>query len=243
MSDELAARAAREAAWLRARAFELTDRAAEWEALAHPGGQVHEISLPGAPADTVELVTDEAPLKLALIVGHQATMPGAYALHPIDMHEYEWADILALEIATTAHEAGVAVRIFKRDVGGIRGAYQRVRDWGASAAIELHFNSFGKASATGTETLTLVDVPGEQAFAKAVHTAMLTTLNLSDRGIKEPHPTRGAVALNQLSVPHILIEPFFGSNPDDVARAYERQDKMAVAIGFAASEFVKGQAA
>ena len=244
MSDELAALAAREADFLRAQAYELTNRATEMDAIASPDEQPLEASLPGAPAtsDGGQMQTDEAPHKLALIVGHQANMPGAYAVAPINCHEYEWGGVLARTIAATVHDQGVAVRIFTRDVGGIRGAYARVRDWGASAAIELHFNSFSRR-ATGTETLTLVDVPGEMAFAKAVQTAMLTTLNLPDRGIKAPHPKRGAVALNQLTVPHILIEPFFGSNPDDAARAHERQDKMAVAIGFAASEFVKGQAA
>lgn len=237
MTEKLAMR---EAAFLRAQAYELIDRATELESLAGEQAAFNEVELPGFDAGG-----SAAPIvrpKLAIVVGHQRTGPGAYAVHPINQHEYEWCGDLALRIAETTHKEGVATRIFKRDLGGIRGAYGRVRDWEADAAIELHFNSFSETS-TGTETLTRLDVPGEQNFAAAVQAAMVSTLGLRDRHVKPPHPKRGAVALGQLEVPHILVEPFFGSNPNDTAVAHARKDALAVNMAVAAVLFLKGQGA
>ncbi|GAB5502771.1 N-acetylmuramoyl-L-alanine amidase [Pyruvatibacter sp.] len=235
MTEQLAMR---EAAFLRAQAYELTDRATELEGLAGVQATFDEVDLPGVDAGGASQPI--ARPKLAIIVGHQRTAPGAHAVHPINQHEYEWCGDLAMRIAETSHKEGVATRIFKRDLGGIRGAYGRVRDWEADAAIELHFNSFSESS-TGVETLTLVDVPGELDFATAVQVAMVSTLGLRDRGVKDPHPKRGAVALGQLAVPHILVEPFFGSNPNDAAVAHARKDALAVNMAVAAVLFLKGQ--
>lgn len=220
---------AREAARWHALAFDAANHAAELEALKTAPKPLE------AP--------DGNPLpKLALIVGHQRTSPGAMGVDPIKAPEYEWCGDLAGRIADAARIQSLHPRIFRRDEGGIRGAYARVRAWidgYPAVAIEVHFNAFN-GLATGTETLVVTDAPGEYAFAQAVQAAMVSVLGLTDRRVKRPHPDRGAVALNQLDVPHVLIEPMFGDNHHDARIAHTRRDGLAAAIADACATFLKG---
>lgn len=231
--------ATREAARWRALAYDAADHAAELEALA--AAHAVRASRPAPPP-----ASGTRPM-LALVVGHQKTAPGAMAVEPIRAPEYEWCGGLAMLVADAARAGGLAVRVFWRDDGGIRGAYGRVRDWIAegtaqgmpACAIELHFNAFN-GLVSGTETLVVTDAPRERDFALAIQRAMVEALGLPDRGVKPPHPKRGAVALNQLDVPHVLIEPMFGDNLHDAGIAHARQHRLADALAGACVAFLTG---
>ena len=73
-------------------------------------------------------------------------------------------------------------------------------------------------------------------LAEAVQRAMVDTLDLRDRGVKEPWEGRGRQSLTQLAVPSVLVEPFFGSNPGDCHRAVELKDRLASALVEAAAD-------
>lgn len=171
--------------------------------------------------------------RLAVVVGHTRRRAGAYAGAPIDQSEYDWNTDLAQRMkarAAQVHADRLAVEIFTRDEGGVAGAYRRVRDWGADAAMELHFNAAGPR-ATGTETLYLKAVSA--GFAEAIQDATLDVLGLRDRGFKTPQEAsggRGTANLSQMGArPSILTEPFFGSNPSDRATAQARKQALAEA--------------
>ncbi len=179
-------------------------------------------SLEAAP-ETVPSVTDSR--KLAVIVGHSERSPGAFAGPPIGQNEYFWNRDLARRMQDCADRGGrIGLAVFHRDRGGIAGAYGRAGEWGADAAIELHFNAAGVA-ATGTETLFVTEI--SKGLARAVQNAMTGLLDLRDRGVKEPWEGRGRQSLTRLAVPSVIVEPFFGSNPGDRARAAERKDGLA----------------
>jgi hypothetical protein len=171
--------------------------------------------------------------KLAIIVGHTRSRGGAFAGAPIDQSEYDWNSDLAQRMKAHADQHladALAVEVFTRDDGGVRGAYGRARAWGADAAMELHFNAAGPG-ATGTETLYLT--AASRVLAEAIQDATVDVLGLRDRGVKTPHEAsggRGASNLSQMGLrPSILTEPFFGSNPADRDAAQTRKQDLAVA--------------
>ncbi len=170
--------------------------------------------------------------KLAVVVGHTKRSPGAFGQAPIAQNEYFWNSGLAALMKENAAAHGLAVEVFYRDNGGIAGAYRRAGEWGADGCIELHFNAATPA-ASGTETIVVTDV--SKPLAKSVQAAMVETLGLRDRGVKEPWEGRGRQSLTQLPVPSVLAEPFFGSNPGDCHRADEQEDQLAAALVEAAA--------
>jgi N-acetylmuramoyl-L-alanine amidase len=172
--------------------------------------------------------------KLAVVVGHTRQRPGARAESPIGEQEYFWNSDLAKMMEEQAQSQQMPLKVFYRDGIGVAGAYQQAQEWGASAVIELHFNSFSTPSATGTETL-WVTQPSE-GLGNAVQQAMIGVLGLRDRGAKRPFQGRGEASLTALpDTPSVLIEPFFGSNPNDCQRAEERKTDLARAIVNAAN--------
>ena len=170
-------------------------------------------------------------MKLALVVGHTENSPGAYAKNPINEYEYTWNNMLCDKMLVHAQTiTGIQTEKFLRDNVGIVEAYRQARNWGATASIELHFNSAGP-SATGTEMLyvTPVSIP----LAQAVQDATIDTLGLRDRKIKNASTYnygRGSKNLSQMGrYPSILTEPFFGSNAKDCAIVNRNINELAIA--------------
>jgi hypothetical protein len=170
--------------------------------------------------------------KLAVVVGHTKRSPGAFGQEPIGQNEYYWNSGLAALMKDHAAAHALAVEVFYRDNGGIAGAYSRAGEWGADGCIELHFNAATPA-ASGTETIVVTKI--SKPLADAVQGAMVQTLDLRNRGVKEPWEGRGRQSLTRLPVPSVLVEPFFGSNPADCHRADEQKDRLAAALVEAAA--------
>lgn len=173
--------------------------------------------------------------KLAVIVGHTQRSPGAFGEAPINKNEYFWNAELAESMQNHATDLNLTVGVFYRDEGGIAGAYSRAGEWGAQACIELHFNA-ATVAASGTETIVVTEQ--SKPFAKAVHAAMVETLNLRDRGVKAPWGARGQKSLTQLEVPSIIVEPFFGTNPGDCECAQEKKEALARSLVKAAASIL-----
>jgi N-acetylmuramoyl-L-alanine amidase len=182
-------------------------------------------------ADAPEPEPADGP-KLAVVVGHTKRSPGAFGEEPVGQNEYYWNRSLAALMKDHAAAQALALEVFFRDNGGIAGAYSRAGEWGADGCIELHFNAATPA-ASGTETIVVSEI--SKPLAEAVQGAMVETLGLRDRGVKEPWEGRGRHSLTQLPVPSVLIEPFFGSNPGDCHRADEQKDRLAAALVDAAA--------
>lgn len=174
--------------------------------------------------------------KLAIVVGHTRVAPGASGISPINQSEYVWNTDLAAQITAAGTAAGITVKTFFRDVGGVSGAYAAVSQWGAGAAIELHFNA-ANGAARGTETLYGNVYAPSLGWATAVQAAMVRLYNRGaglpgNRGLKRcpPHP-RGGASVNALSnIPSCLIEPFFGDHPGDAALGQTNKSGLAAAL-------------
>jgi len=118
-----------------------------------------------------------------------------------------------------ADEYDLDIKIFKREPGRgytreVQEVYARTDEWGADAAIELHFNSAGDPRASGTETISSGSSRSLK-LAQEVQMELVEELGLRDRGIKVRNNRtkgRGYRSLVSGRAPAILAEPFFGSS-------------------------------
>lgn len=114
---------------------------------------------------------------------------------------------------------GKQVELFWRKGLGIAGVAKKAMAWNPDITVELHNNAYdGKAS--GIEVLVLkkdqVSLKCGQDFAKKYVAKFGSKLRDGD-GVKELIGENGAFSLKQVNdpPPSILLEPFFGDNPND----------------------------
>lgn len=166
---------------------------------------------------------------LAVIVGHNSKSQGAIRQDTGET-EYSWNSRLARVIGQLSpNYRGLRVGVFFRRPGigynaEIRDVYRRADEWGATATVELHFNSHHNPKATGTETLTSGSRMSKK-YAEALQDEMLDALGLKDRGTKTVRKGRGSASLISGKAPAALIEPFFGSS-DEGLKATDSADEM-----------------
>jgi len=171
-------------------------------------------------------------MKIAIVVGHNAKAPGAYAPAPIDLSEFDFNNQIADEMLRLSRDnlfnlfkGGQRLELFKVNraphtsySAEIDAAYDRVDAQDADASIELHFNA-ATPSASGTETLSSGSAKS-LSLARYVQDAMVKALHRPDRGIKVLGPAdRGGRSLHSARATAILVEPFFSTNSVDLAAA------------------------
>lgn len=205
-----------------------------------------DIHFPGEreePSSEAPSATDAAVAvqgSLAIIVGHTSRRSGAHAVAPLSSNEYQYNNQVARLIKSYAGEKGLEAEIFLRDQVGIPGAYEKASEWEPDAICELHFNA-ANGRARGTEILysDVRDQMGihEKEFAEIMQKDLCALFNRQgsqDRGIKNRtgrSGERGFTNLSQnFSVPSILLEPFFGDNPDDAKLGLQLQGEYAKAV-------------
>lgn len=170
--------------------------------------------------------------KLAIVVGHNYASPGAVRSDTGES-EFTYNSKLAEMMEHIAPNYNIDLKVFKRSPGGgytaeIKRVYAEVDAWKAKASIELHFNSAGDPSASGTETFSSGSAKSV-ILAQEVQMEMVETLGLKDRGVQIRNNRtkgRGYLSLVTGNAPAILIEPFFGSSPKGKAATdsmFERQ--------------------
>ena len=179
--------------------------------------------------------------KLAFIIGHSFKKRGAYS-YPLQSYEYsfwsnfvKWFEVIDLQ--------GVEVKSFYRDGVGINGAYKNAVEWGASAIIELHFNSFN-GNVQGCEVLynnkkDKADVR-EKAFAAQLLYRVNEVLGNNYRGskLRTSKGERGFMNVSQtMKIPSVIIEPFFGDHDWDANNARNKSEALAESMVAAFKEF------
>lgn len=182
-------------------------------------------ALPLADADAqTDVSSNTVRRKVAIVVGHNSASQGAGSLSPLRRSEWVYNTRVAQEIFEEAWHYNIEAKTFMRVPSGsyseeIRNVYAQVGTWGASCALELHFNS-GPSTATGTETLYRADSTRGRMLAAKVQASVVSALGLRDRSlVARSRGERGAGSLYALDdVPTALAEPFFGSNASDCLR-------------------------
>jgi N-acetylmuramoyl-L-alanine amidase len=171
-------------------------------------------------------------MKIAIVVGHNAKVPGAYAPTPIGLSEFDFNNLVADEMIRLARSSffgvlrgGSKLDLFKvhRTFSGsysaeIDAAYHEVSGQGADASVELHFNA-AHPRASGTETLSSGS-PKSLALAGHLQRAMVKVLGRPDRGLRALGPAdRGGRSLHSAPPAAALVEPFFCTNSVDLIAA------------------------
>jgi hypothetical protein len=165
--------------------------------------------------------------RLAVVVGHNASAKGASATSPIGRSEFEFNNVVADRMLLEAAHYNLTTRKFNRTrhssyADEIRSVYDEVADWKADCVLELHFNALD-ARATGTEMLFLDGAKGGRSLAANLVSEVGELLRLKVRHgdglVPLSRGMRGYSSVAALSVPTVLCEPFFGSNPSDCTAA------------------------
>ena len=186
-------------------------------------------------------------MKLGIVVGHTNADKGASS-PTLGQQEYTWNGDLAQKMLAVPSQ--VERRIFLRDNGGVAGAYAASDAFGSDITVELHFNAAHSQTATGTGILYLAGSPRGRRLAVALFARINGVLGLGDwpsgsAGVVTPFQASGQQMRGQRSLtagraPATLIEPFFGSNPNDCAKAAANKDALAAAIVRAAEDWFAG---
>ena len=102
--------------------------------------------------------------------------------------------------------------------------------------LSLHYNAFNNV-ATGSETLYFALSKKSKALAEKIQTETVKALGLANRGVKGLLIGRGSALLIKTSSPCVILEPFFGDNPTDLARARDRLKELAKGVAVAVADW------
>lgn len=179
------------------------------------------LQTPPPPATpTVSVPPVKSSRKIAICVGHSRKGDaGASSVGCVS--EWEYNQPIAKALVDTLKAAGHDARLYDTYGGA---SYTSAVNWladklksdGAEFAVELHFNAAGPTAAGYEYLYWHASAAGKnlaQAFLDAHRKALPQFQN---RGIKlRTASDRGAFYLQRMPCPAIILEPFFGSNPDE----------------------------
>ena len=168
--------------------------------------------------------------KLAVVVGHTRSRPGAWGCGGINSNEWHFNTDLAKIITRIGSEKGVLVRTYWRDKGGRTGAYRNLKAWGADAVAELHFNSTFRPSDKARGSLTI----GAGGNAKESHRfacmVQQRTMTLMGGDGRYDYGVSRQSYASSFKIPWILTEPAFGNNEKDATLLSEKREAAAASV-------------
>jgi N-acetylmuramoyl-L-alanine amidase len=202
---------------------------------------------PGRPSDSTggQVAAPEKPekagapsrkLRVAIVVGHEPTAPGA--VNPKTREsEFAFNDPLADLVMEQLIRQGDGwiepVKVY-RAPEGYSALPAKVNATGADFAIELHANA---SDGTGNGTEMIFVSPEGKRLAEFLQARVLAALELKDRGVKTPWAGRGEYLLKNTVMPCVIAEPFFIDHAGDYARAKARGSVLASAYAGAVLDY------
>ena len=180
----------------------------------------------------------ENPL-ISIVVGHTHKSPGAMGVAPLSMTEYEYNRELSMIICDMLIDEYRCYVSFRDEIG-VNAVYNELDLLKPDLSIELHFNS-SAGNAHGTECLC---VDRSRDFARTVQKCLcmrLKRIGITNRGVKilQGEKDLGWHSVSRLSCPNVLVEPFFGSSPEDAQLGLDSQDDIALALKNAIDQYFK----
>ena len=153
--------------------------------------------------------------KIALIIGHSSTSPGA-SNATTRMTEFDYNAHVALQVWRDYTGPNELILVFRRSLTLLPEDINKIDP---TIAISMHCNAFNQ-TATGTETLYYHRSETGKKLAKVFQESFVDFLKLPDRGIKPiDSEARGGYLLKNTIAPTIICEPFFIDNNSDIAVA------------------------
>jgi N-acetylmuramoyl-L-alanine amidase len=179
-------------------------------------------------------------VKVAVIVGHDRERQGARGVDGIT--EHAWNSGLADDLVCRLAHLGVLARRFDRQPGPVIERWADcaadVGAWGATLAIELHFDAAPPPHAgqwRGSTGLHWPGSPGGASWAARLSRASAQAIGTRDRGARpQSHSHSGVelVILRRTRCPAVILETHYGDNQADRdgANAALRSGALAVAL-------------
>lgn len=187
---------------------------------------VDKIKLEGVTTPNINNKEENTMKKFAIVVGHGYGSDKGAVSQDGKVTEYDWNKELGEMIVKELPHS----QLVFRDVPYSK-LPAKINALGVDYAVELHLNSFHNPTATGVEMLYWHTSPKGKQLAEVVQKAAVTALGLPDRGVKPKNDgDRGAGILKNTSMPCIIAEFFFVSNPNDLKVATENKEKLAKAV-------------
>lgn len=161
---------------------------------------------------------------IGIVIGHNDKKQGANSI--VGM-EYNYCSKLA---GVIAKKLGNEVKIFRRqEVGSYtREMAQLVNNIHQAGEftiiIELHFNGVSDPKVGGSEIL-VYEKSSAVPLAEKLLANICKIFETKNRGLKKITSARdrGGYGIMKCKYPYILIEPFFGSNPEEAEKFKQRE--------------------
>jgi len=200
-----------------------------------PAGQLaFEITNYTIPAHKVVVLDGVKKYNVVLDAGHGGTDPGASSYSGRTEKEFTFPMIMKIG-AILEREKHLNVLYTRTDDTKIelddRASF--ANDHNAAVFVSLHANKFEKPSVSGVETYYYRE--DSISLASVVHDYLLKAAGLVDRGVKKNNYR----VITKTTMPAVLIEAGFLSNPNDEAKLFDEafQNKLAQAIADSIIEF------
>lgn len=157
-------------------------------------------------------------MKVAFVIGHHEKDKGAYSPY-LKVSEWDfYKEVISYipEASVFYHDSSISSYTER-----IKNTASKINKVDFDLVIELHFNAASE-SANGCETLYYYNSKKGAKYAKAFSRTVndRTGIKLRNNGLKPlvNSKDRGFASVYYTTAPTILIEPFFGSNEEDVER-------------------------
>ena len=157
------------------------------------------------------------PTRVGIIVGHHPESKGArFEIEGVERGEYDIWKPFARELARTfKSEEMEGVVIERPNPRPDEALGRKIQRANLDFAFELHFNAVRSASVSGTLMIYRDEHGGSKRLAEVFQNLTKQELGLRNRGTV-PRSDLGIIRHTPESLPLILCEPAFGSNPSDV---------------------------
>lgn len=175
-------------------------------------------------------------MKVGVVVGHSVSDPGA--VNANGRTEFEFNAELSYMVAVELLKNKLDPVIIWRD-RAYSAMPAKVNESDVDFSIELHCNAFN-TEASGTETLFFSGSRKGKALAEHLQEHIVGVLGLNDRGIKAKTASdRGGLMLVKTAKPHVILEPLFIDNDEDLVRGEERKAALAASIASACKRYAE----
>lgn len=170
---------------------------------------------------TQEIPKDAQERNLVLAVGHSRDLDVGAVACDGETHEWDYNTKLAKKIKEylPKHINTTIIQHYqgKSYTESMRWLSKTVDPLNADLVCELHFNSYNDPNVSGHEMLYWRKSSKSLVAASNINEALNEDFpGNKDRGLKDIyHGMRGAGFLSGPKAPCVIIEPFFGSNPDE----------------------------
>lgn len=183
-------------------------------------------------------------MRIAVVVGHDERNQGAYSL-TLDVREWAFNVPLAAGVVQDLEARGAVARIFERPAGvgystAMATLTSEVNTWAPDLVVSLHFNSMADTSFAGCCVLHWPSSVRGNLAAAAISEAVSGAVGNRNRGaVAQADSWSGAplYILRDTAAPAVIVESFFGSNPEDATKGRKARDSGALATAIAGAAY------